>query len=390
MVACVVFGVGLLTGCRSFFGSPYAAVVDEGFEELADADEMCERISSGRDLVLRYEFLTSAPFGGQGVLPALADNVKIQVGAREQSFAGKGSYVRKGGVWNFSEVIVRDGRLEVYLNGSLVTTADKVTSATRWVGYQGKEQYRNIRVKMLQEAEEASEDDEDELPVGPAVAERPTAVAEAPSGGFEACFTGDDAQLKAMWKGVTTAGGYDSPLVRQEATSDELAAMQIIADRSRDDHWHVRNGALYFDGFRGGTPLATKKDYGDFEMWADWRLLSAGDNANTGIGLRGSPRVQIRDVYNQGGAGSGGLSENRENPSEAAETADRPIGDWNRFHVVMLGREVWVWLNGVLVVDGVTFENSWNRTMPIFPVGQIELQGAGDPVEWRNVYIREL
>ena len=31
--------------------------------------------------------------------------------------------------------------------------------------------------------------------------------------------------------------------------------------RERDAHWTVRNGALHFDGFKGGHSLATKEDY---------------------------------------------------------------------------------------------------------------------------------
>ena len=47
-------------------------------------------------------------------------------------------------------------------------------------------------------------------------------------------------------------------------------------------------------------------------------------------------------------------------------------------------------VNGETVVDGVTLENYWNRSKPIFPVEQIELQCHGDPLEWRNVFIKSL
>ena len=70
--------------------------------------------------------------------------------------------------------------------------------------------------------------------------------------------------------------------------------------------------------------------------------------------------------------------------------ADRQVGDWNRFHVIMRGEKVTVWLNGELVVDNVTLENYWDRSKPIFPCEQIELQCHGDPTEWRNIFIREL
>ena len=34
-----------------------------------------------------------------------------------------------------------------------------------------------------------------------------------------------------------------------------------------------------------------------------------------------------------------------------------PIGEWNTFHIKMIGDRVTVLLNGILVVDNVTMEN---------------------------------
>ena len=362
-----------LSGCCSFFGKSYPGKIDEGFVPLSDESAMWTKIASGENIVLRYEFLTSAPFGGEGVLPALADNEGKQIWGKDKNYAGKGSYVRKDGMWNFSEVKIIGGKLEVYINGYLVTTAEKVTAHTKWIGYQGKEQYRNIRVKTL--------------PACAKLGGCPCQHLPCPEG-FTAYYNGDPAQLKTMWKGVTTEGKFDNPFVRQAATKEERELMQIIADKGRDEHWHIRNGVLYFDGFKGGYSLATKKDYGDFELWADWRIMSI--TGDSGFYLRGSPQVQIWDAHNQWHIGSGGLYNNQKNPSKALVIADNQVGDWNRFHVIMRGDKVTVWLNGQLVVDDVTLENYWDRSKPIFPIEQIELQCHGDPTEWRNVFIKEL
>ena len=210
--------------------------------------------------------------------------------------------------------------------------------------------------------------------------------------GFETYFDGCPQQLKTMWKGVTTEEKFDSPIVRRNATPEKRAEMQRKADAQRDAHWLVRNGNLYFDGFKGGYSLATKRDYADFELWADWRIMSM--TGDSGLYLRGSPQVQIWDAHNQWHIGSGGLYNNKYgktgNVSKALKIADRQVGDWNRFHVVMRGEKVTVWLNGELVVDNVTLENSWDRSQKIFPSEQIELQCHGDPTEWRNIFIKEL
>ena len=153
------------------------------------------------------------------------------------------------------------------------------------------------------------------------------------------------------------------------------------------EHWKVEKGALVFDG--KGRSLATDKDYGDFEMYVDWKILPKGDS---GIYLRGTPQVQIwdPDAEAQNAVGSGGLFNNKEHPSKPSRAADKPIGEWNTFWIKMVGEKVWIKLNGETVVDGVVLENYWERDKPIYPTGQIELQNHGNTLWFKNVYIKEL
>src|SRR3954453_18883423 len=98
-------------------------------------------------------------------------------------------------------------------------------------------------------------------------------------------------------------------------------------------HWTIRDGALYYDG--KGDSLVTAKDYGNFEMYVDWKILPKGDS---GIYLRGSPQVQIWDPSNDsaGNTGSGGLYNNKKHPSKPTEMADKPVGQWNTFWIKMV------------------------------------------------------
>ena len=163
--------------------------------------------------------------------------------------------------------------------------------------------------------------------------------------------------------------------------------MQAKADLEMLKGWSIRDqGILFFNG--KGYNLAALKEYGDFEMWVDWRLLSV--RGDSGLYLRGSPQVQIWDAHNQWNIGSGGLYNNQKNPSKALKIADNLIGDWNRFYIKMVGDKVTVKLNNELVVDNTVLENYWNRNEPIFAKEQLELQCHGDPVEFKNIYIREL
>jgi hypothetical protein len=203
------------------------------------------------------------------------------------------------------------------------------------------------------------------------------AAENSPPEGFAAAFNGKDL---TGWKGLLKPP-LDNPVRRAAATPEALAAAQQEADDNMRAHWKVEDGALVFDG--KGRSLCTAKDYGDFEMWVDWKILPKGDS---GLYLRGTPQVQIWDRPE----GSGGLYNNQKNPSKPSKAADKPVGEWNTFFIRMVGDKVTVKLNGETVVDNVVMENYWDRSKPIFPTGQIELQNHGNTLWFKNIYIREL
>jgi len=372
------------------------ADVDAAYDGMCELQLLDDGGNAYYDAAKKADKLKPYQYTGSiyGIVPSLRDNVDKQIWGKDGNFAGGGSYLRKVGMWNFEEVKVIGSEIEVYLNGYLITKGDvskwKGNGDTPdgkhhpglhnkkghigWLGHGSNVKWKNIRIK--------------ELPADAKMgAVCPCAVKKCPEG-FTVLFNGDANQLKTNWKGVTTEEGFDNPIVRQKATADKRAEMQKRADAGRDAHWHVRNGALFFDGYKGGYSLATAKDYKDFELWADWRIMSI--TGDSGLYLRGSPQVQIWDAHNQWNIGSGGLYNNQKNPSKALVIADNQVGTWNVFHVKMVGEKVTVWLNGQLVVDNVTLENYWDRKQPIFPVEQLELQCHGDPTEWRNVFIKEL
>ena len=56
----------------------------------------------------------------------------------------------------------------------------------------------------------------------------------------------------------------------------------------------------------------------------------------------------------------------------------------------MVEDRVHVFLNGQLVVKDTVLENYWDRELPIFRTGPIELQNHGNNLWFRNIYIREI
>ena len=212
----------------------------------------------------------------------------------------------------------------------------------------------------------------------------PTAFAQAkPPAGFTSLFNGKNL---TGWKGLV-----GNPRTRAAMSPDELDAAQQEADKVMRAHWSVVDGTLVFDG--KGKSLCTARDYGDIELYVDWKILKGGDS---GLYLRGCPQVQIWDTefqdYFRHGAenGSGSMWNNRNHARFPLVKADNPVGQWNTFFIRMIGERVTIRLNDQLIVDDVVLENYWERGLPLYPRGQIELQNHGNTLYFRNLYVREL
>lgn len=205
-----------------------------------------------------------------------------------------------------------------------------------------------------------------------------------PPKGFVALFNGKDL---TGWQGLIDVKA------RAKMTPEELVKKQKEANDKYLPHWKVKNGVIVYDG--KGNNLQTVKDYGDFELYVDWKIEEKGDS---GIYLRGHPQVQIWDSDKSTGAkgedkgsGSGGLWNNPPGSKGKMPTkkADKPIGEWNTFHIIMKGDKVTVILNGEKVVDEAPLANYWEKGKPLPAKGPIELQHHGDTLWFKNIYIKE-
>ena len=213
----------------------------------------------------------------------------------------------------------------------------------------------------------------------------PAADNKAPDG-FTAVFNGKDL---TGWQGNTD--------MKQRATMPKEKLADLLAQRTKtaQEHWKVQDGVIHCDG-KGGVSLQTAKDYANFELMVDWKLKKNGDS---GLYLRGQPQVQIWDSENAPGAkgvdknsGSGGLWNNPagDKAKIPLKKADKPLGEWNTFHIVMVGDEVTIKLNGELVVEKGKLPNYFEKGKPLPASGPIELQFHGDPLRFKNIYVKEL
>ncbi|QDU95261.1 3-keto-disaccharide hydrolase [Lignipirellula cremea] len=208
-----------------------------------------------------------------------------------------------------------------------------------------------------------------------------------PPEGFQAIFNGKDL---SGWHGM----GHFDPR-KLTAMDEEARAAKHAADLAdAKEHWSVQDGDLVNDGH--GAYLTTDASYGDIELWIDYKTVAKADS---GIYLRATPQVQIWDTTEAGGKwklgadkGSGSLWNNAPGSAgkDALELADKPFGEWNRFHVIQVGSVTTVWLNGKLVVDHAHMHNFWDRSSPLFASGPIQLQTHGGEIRWKNIFLREI
>jgi hypothetical protein len=281
---------------------------------------------------------------------------------------------KPAGEWNHYRVECNDGVIKLAVNGKIVSGVSQTRPRKGYLCLEseGSEcHFRNLRIKELPSTHPKSDE-----------------VANVDRG-FRSLYTGLDLR---GWK----------------------------QDTGHKGHWQPKDWILSYDGKSEAADknLWTEKEYGDFELICDWRwsakpvkrkrpvILPNGDEAkdddgkvkevevldagDSGIYLRGSRKSQVNIWCWPIGSGEVyGYRTDKSQPPEVRAgvtpkvVADKPIGQWNRFHITMKGDRLMVDLNGKRVLD--------NARLPGVPErGPIALQHHGEPIEFANLFIREL
>jgi hypothetical protein len=186
-----------------------------------------------------------------------------------------------------------------------------------------------------------------------------------------------------------------------------------------DHGWEVRDGMLIVQASSGGEAanggdIVTVDEYSNFDLKVDFRLT---EGANSGIKYfvtEQQPRTpgsaigleyQLLDDVRHPDAKLG-INGNRTLASlydlmPATNKKPNPIGEWNHARIVVRGRHVEHWLNGVKVLEyergGKEFlahkaESKFKdrKDFGEAPRGHILLQDHGNQVFFRNIKIRVL
>lgn len=197
-------------------------------------------------------------------------------------------------------------------------------------------------------------------------------------------------------------------------------------------HWSVIDGVIDYDArseAKGDKHLWTREEFDDFKLHVEWRLKGYGDhlfpmptilpsgeyvkdeegnvskslvpNSDSGILLKGAGQTNIW-CWSVGSGELWSVRNDESLPPEAraaavpSENADKPVGQWNAFDIIVKGERITVINNGIKVIDNALFPGL-DVTGPIGLQhhGGInrktgKLKKASSIVQFRNIWIKEL
>ncbi len=153
-----------------------------------------------------------------------------------------------------------------------------------------------------------------------------------------------------------------------------------------ENKWFIEDNAM--TNVDHGNDIATVKRFRDFDLKLEFKTVPGG---NSGVYLRGRIEIQVLDSY-----GKEKIT-NQDNGAIYGQfaplvNASRPAGEWNQLEATIVGDEVTVRLNGVLIHDKQKLTEVTGGALPgkLCDPGPILLQGDHGKVWYRNIMIREI
>ena len=153
-----------------------------------------------------------------------------------------------------------------------------------------------------------------------------------------------------------------------------------------ENKWFIEDDAM--TNVDHGNDIATVKRFKDFDLKLEFKTVPGG---NSGVYLRGRIEVQVLDSY--------GKEEvtNQDNGAIYGQfapkvNASRPAGEWNQLEATIIGDEVTVRRNGILIHDKQKLTEVTGGALPgkLSDPGALLLQGDHGKVWYRNIMIREI
>ena len=183
---------------------------------------------------------------------------------------------------------------------------------------------------------------------------------------------------------------------------------QWSANNGGEAKWEVSDGA--FTVTKGTGDIKTKQTFGDIQLHIEWRSPAKVEGegqgrGNSGIFLMERYELQVLDSY-ESVTYSNGQAGSIYKQSIPLVNACRKPGEWQTYDVVFTAPKfgengrvitpatITVLHNGVLIQNHTTITGpSEYKGLPVYQAhgkASLKLQDHGNPVSYRNIWIREL
>jgi hypothetical protein len=172
--------------------------------------------------------------------------------------------------------------------------------------------------------------------------------------------------------------------------------------------WEVKDGIVTV--MKGAGDIKTKKVFGDMQLHIEWRTPaqvegSGQGRGNSGIFLQEKYEIQVLDSYENETYSNGGAGSIYKQSIPLVNPTRKP-GEWQAYDIiytsprfsengrVLTPAYVTVILNGVLIQNNTQIWGATEyRGLPLYKPhckASIKLQDHGNPVSYRNIWVREL
>ena len=174
--------------------------------------------------------------------------------------------------------------------------------------------------------------------------------------------------------------------------------------------WVIKDGAM--ESVQGSGSISTKRDFEDFQLHIEWKTPSVvtgegQDRGNSGVIIQGIYEIQVLDSYNNRTYRNGQAGAVYMQYAPLVNVSRKP-GEWQTFDIFYTAPRfkdsttyftpprVTVIHNGVLIQNNVSIQGpTVSPGIPQYSIrehgpGPIQLQQHGNPVAFRNIWIREL
>jgi len=233
------------------------------------------------------------------------------------------------------------------------------------------------------------------------------------------------AQVSSQDKCIYKEMGYTSLFNGEDLTGWKLPD-------GDNGHWSVIDGVIDYDArseAKDDKNLWTETEYTDFALHVEWRFKGYGDhlfrlptilpdgtyvkdedgntiqplgpNSDSGIMLKGVGQTNLW-CWSVGSGELWSVRNNQDLPAETraaavpSENADKPVGQWNAFDIMVKGDRITVVNNGIVVIHNALFPGlDVEGPIGFQHHGGVnketgKLQGGSSLVQFRNIWIQEL